>query len=211
MVRNAFFIDMNASDSKSRTNGAARARRKLCAHEGSPRRSFAISRATPGQSGGPRLALFDGMRMNEIMTSPVETVSPSESAELAWGRLKRGRFHHLVVVDGKRVVGVISAHDLGGSDVGSAVRKERSVGELMTPAPVCVDETLTVRQAANRLRGRAIGCLPILRDGRLVGIVTTTDLLDALGSGTQRPVERGERWTLKHRGPRHRPAPVGVR
>ena len=38
----------------------------------------------------------------------------------------------------------------------------------------------------------------------LIGIVTTTDLLDLIGRGVERPVAHAKRWTLKHRGPRRR-------
>jgi CBS domain-containing protein len=74
-------------------------------------------------------------------------------------------------------------------------------GDVVSAAP-----DLTVRQAANKLRGRVIGCLPVIDGKKLTGIVTFSDLLELLGRGAVRPVERGERWTLKHRGPRRRPA-----
>jgi CBS domain-containing protein len=50
------------------------------------------------------------------------------------------------------------------------------------------------------MRGRTIGSLPVVEKGRLAGIVTVTDLLDLIGRGVERPVEKGKRWTLKHRG-----------
>jgi acetoin utilization protein AcuB len=63
----------------------------------------------------------------------------------------------------------------------------------------------TLRQAANVLRGRTIGCLPVVEDGRIVGIVTATDLLELIGAGIERPVPKARRRVLKERGPRHRP------
>jgi CBS-domain-containing membrane protein len=59
-----------------------------------------------------------------------------------------------------------------------------------------------MKEAANLLRGRSIGCLPILEKRRLVGIVTTTDLLELVGEVTRRastdarwkPVRRMGRW-----------------
>jgi acetoin utilization protein AcuB len=102
---------------------------------------------------------------------------------------------------------VVSSHDLGGSEAGESARRGKSVAEVMTSRPVTVAPDTTVREAANRLRGRKIGCLPVVEKGRLVGIVTTTDLLDLLGRGAERPVEMGKRWTLKHRGPRRKKGP----
>jgi hypothetical protein len=55
-------------------------------------------------------------------------------------------------------------------------------------------------------RGRSICCLPVVEKDRLVGIVTTTDLLDLIGRGAERPIPKTRRWVLKDRGPRGKPA-----
>ena len=75
-----------------------------------------------------------------------------------------------------------------------------TVADLMTPDPVTVDAQATVRQAANLIRGRTIGCLPITEGDRVVGIVTVSDLLEVLGRGVDRPA-KPERTTLSHRVP----------
>jgi CBS domain-containing protein len=62
----------------------------------------------------------------------------------------------------------------------------------------------SVRVAANRMRGRTVGCLPVVDGGRVVGIVTTADLLELIGRGVERPIARSTRWTLAGRGPRKR-------
>lgn len=150
------------------------------------------------------------MRVNELMSSPVATIDPDVPAVRAWDVMQKGRLRHLVVVHGRRIVGVLSATDLGSETQGR--RSERTVGELMTPDPELIDANATLRQAANKLRGNVVGCLPVLRDGRVIGVVTATEILEALARGLTRPIERGERWTLRHRGSRHRPVPQsGVR
>ena len=53
--------------------------------------------------------------------------------------------------------------------------------------PVSVGPATTLRQAANLMRGHTIGCLLVVEKGKLVGLVTTTDLLDQLGRGATRP------------------------
>jgi CBS-domain-containing membrane protein len=60
----------------------------------------------------------------------------------------------------------------------------------------------TIRQAANLLRGRTIGCLPVMEDSKLVGIVTVTDLLELVGEVIRKastdarwkPTRRMGRW-----------------
>jgi len=111
--------------------------------------------------------------------------------------MRNARVRHLVVVRGRRVLGVLSDRDLG-------LETDKSVGDVMTAHAVSASPDMTIRKAANLLRGRSIGCLPVMEDGNLVGIVTTTDLLERIGRGAERPISRGKRWTLKGRGPRRK-------
>lgn len=138
------------------------------------------------------------MRLYEIMSTEVETVSPAEDAENAWQIMRKRRIHHLIVMDGKRILGVVSDRDLGSAN-GTAMRNNRTVADLMTPQPVTVNPDTTIRQAANLMRGRAIGCVPVLRADKLVGIVTVSDLLELLGKGLERPVAKRQRRLMTHK------------
>jgi acetoin utilization protein AcuB len=135
------------------------------------------------------------MRTAEIMTYKVETIAPTATTDEARLQMNAQNIRHLVVTEGKRIVGVVSEADLG--------QIARSVEEIMTPDPITTTPDSHLREVANLLRGHRISCLPVVENDRLVGMVTTTDILDVIGRGIERPVERGERWTLKHRGPRH--------
>lgn len=144
------------------------------------------------------------MRIEDVMSRDVRTVSPGVVAGTARTMMEAKGMHHLVVQEGGKVVGVVSQRDLGGRNA-AALLRSRTVGELMTPRPVTVGPNDTVRRAANVLRGRGIGCLPVVDErDELVGIVTISDLLDLVGRDVEKPVVRSKRWTLKHRGPRAR-------
>jgi acetoin utilization protein AcuB len=145
------------------------------------------------------------MRLADLMSTDVKKASPSDSADLAWERMRTHGIHHLAVVDGGRVVGLVSERDLGGAR-GGGMRLGKAVADVMSDKVIVAAPTTTVRQAANLLRGHAIGSLLVVEGEKLRGIVTVSDLLALLGRGVDRPVERGKRWTLKHRGPRRRPA-----
>jgi acetoin utilization protein AcuB len=138
--------------------------------------------------------------MQEIMSTPAETIAPGTSVAEARARMKRDGIHHLLVSDRGQIVGVISSRDLIGATRGT------EVSELMTTRVVTASPRDTVRDAANLLRGRGVGCLPIVDRGRAVGMVTIADLLELIGRGASRPVGESTRWTLKARGPR-RPRP----
>ena len=98
---------------------------------------------------------------------------------------------------GRKLVGIVSDRDLG-------LERGERVEDVMTRHAVSATSDMTIRKAANLLRGHTVGCLPVIESGELVGIVTTTDLLERIGRGAERPVVRGKRWTLKGRGPRRK-------
>jgi acetoin utilization protein AcuB len=114
--------------------------------------------------------------------------------------MQRNGIHHLVVCRGKDVVGVISTSDLPRR--GAESRTVGTVTDAMSASVVTASPKTTLREAANLMRGNRIGCLPVVEAGKVVGIVTTSDLLDLVGRGAERPVARSTRWTLKDRGPR---------
>ena len=150
------------------------------------------------------------MRVQDVMTEGVQTLSPTSSADDAWELMRKNAFHHVVVTRGSTVVGVLSHRDAGGRQ-GTAVRRGRTVEELMTKGVVTVGPTTTVRKAANLMRGRSIGCVVVTDRGRVVGIVTVADLLDLLGRGIDRPAPPDRRWTLRHRTPhRKQRAATGI-
>lgn len=141
------------------------------------------------------------MRIRDVMTRRVETVSAVESVEAALSRMRQKRIRHLVVTRGKEVVGVVSTRDL--KSLGSP-RRAQAVEDIMVSPAVTAAPEMTLRKAANLLRGRTIGCLPVMQDHELVGIVTTTDLLELVGRGVERPTTKGKRWVMKGRGPRRK-------
>ena len=134
------------------------------------------------------------------MSEAVQTVTPRTAAEDAFQVMRQKGIHHLVVTDRAGLVGLISDRDVGGRR-GAALRKGRTVADLMTPRVVTATPRMSVRQAANLMRGRSIGCLVIAEGGRVLGIVTVADLLELIGRGIDRPVTASRRFTRKHRSP----------
>lgn len=137
------------------------------------------------------------MRVAEIMTKAVETVPPTLWASEARELMRRKGIRHLVVVRNGAVVGVLSERDAGGKR-GSNLREPSRVSDLMAVQVVTIASDATVRRAANLMRGRTIGCLPVVDGRRLVGIVTASDLLELVGQGHARPLP-ADRRTLHHR------------
>lgn len=129
-------------------------------------------------------------RVSEIMREEVVTLAANETLDLTQDVMNLGRVRHMPVLDGDRLVGIVSRRDVleaslsRALDFDAASRRSflRSVevGEVMAKELVTVDPDTTLADAAQLLVRRKIGCLPVVDpDGRLLGLVTETDLLSA--------------------------------
>ncbi|HEY2853636.1 MAG TPA: CBS domain-containing protein [Gemmatimonadaceae bacterium] len=130
--------------------------------------------------------------LGDIMRTRVVTIGPNDSAAAAWTRMRRRGIRHLVVTDHEQLVGVLSERDLGGRD-GTTLRKGRRVRDLMTRRVQRAEPDTTLPDAADQMRARLIGSLPIVEGDRIVGIVTASDVFDALGRENMGPVSRARR------------------
>jgi predicted transcriptional regulator len=92
--------------------------------------------------------------------------------------LVRDRIGGVPVVDSEgRVKGIVSESDLQPLGDEDATRPRNSAADVMTSPVVTLTEDSTVSEAARVLRRHRIKRAPVLRDGRIVGIVTQSDLL----------------------------------
>lgn len=131
------------------------------------------------------------MKMREMMNTNVQTVRPFELATRAFEKMSRRRFRHLPVTEsGGKLVGIVSDRDLRNISI-LFERQPESPDDYMILGPVKVEDIMTrklitlspdddVRRAANLFQTGRLSCLPVEEDGRLVGILTTTDLLKLL-------------------------------
>ena len=124
------------------------------------------------------------MTLETIMSTDLVTIAPSENVARARELMHDHRIHHLpVVVDGT-LVGLVTLTDvlaatdsfLRGDDNRIHAR-EIVVKEVMVTDVATVDEHASLRQAALFLEKHRIGCLPIVSDGELKGIITDTDFV----------------------------------
>jgi acetoin utilization protein AcuB len=123
---------------------------------------------------------MNAMKLRDVMRPPVPTATRDETANQVWDRMCAADVDHVVVLEGEGVVGVVSWHDLSGPSGGGHRRMGRRVGELMHEEVVTAGPETTVAKAAARMQKMRVGCLPVLDHGKLVGIVSTREMLGVL-------------------------------
>lgn len=128
--------------------------------------------------------------VSQIMSTEVISVGPRERLSRARDLMVEHRVHHLPVLDGERLVGMVSAADLllrGFSLESNATTSWQrgldplhAVADAMATDPVRIGIGRNVLAAAEMLATGDFHALPVVDGDRLVGIVTTTDLVRLL-------------------------------
>jgi acetoin utilization protein AcuB len=128
--------------------------------------------------------------VSEIMTPNPVTVGRSNCIRKAISLMRDGGFRRLPVVEGGRLIGIVTDRDLRRASNSPLVVRERwydnflmdhiQVGACMTSDPITVTPSTLIIEAACIIRDHKIGGLPVVERERLVGIVTETDLLNYL-------------------------------
>ena len=124
--------------------------------------------------------------VKDSMTREVVTLSPQDTAKAALALCRERRIRHLPVLEGGKLVGIASDRDLRsstpalGDPARAAALAEILVGDVMARDVVTAVSDDPIEQAANTMRERRIGCLPVVEGGELVGIITASDVMDAL-------------------------------
>jgi acetoin utilization protein AcuB len=116
------------------------------------------------------------MLVGRRMTKNPVTVEPEDDLHEARAKMREGGFHRLPVAINGKLVGIVTDRDMRPHQESVECRK---VEEIMTPEPTSVAPDTTLEAAAQILLKQKIGGLPVLDAGKLVGIITTSDILEA--------------------------------
>jgi acetoin utilization protein AcuB len=134
----------------------------------------------------------DWMKVKDLMTTKVMTVSPDDKADKVFYILNFERIRHLPVVENNKVVGILSDRDLKkfwgslktsrttvGKNEMVVTLKSRTVRTIMRRGVITTAPNAPAYEAAAIMAKKKIGALPVVHKEKLVGIITATDILRA--------------------------------
>ncbi len=122
----------------------------------------------------------DLIRIRDVMSSPVVTVSPRNSIQEALDIMRENDTRRLPVIDRDKLVGMLVQHDIEKALRSPGRIPDTPVEWVMTKRVHRVSPNDNVTMAAHLMRFHKISALPVMESDRLVGIITDTDLLDVL-------------------------------
>ena len=130
------------------------------------------------------------MLVRKKMRTNVITVTKDQPMTAAKKLLKENRIRHLPVVEGKKLVGLVTNMDIRKAEASPAASLHNfevdylldkiDVEDIMTRNVMTVSPDTSVEEAATVLHHNKIGCLPVVENGDLVGILTEEDVMEIL-------------------------------
>ena len=125
--------------------------------------------------------------VREVMMSNPVTLKPGDTLDLANDIISLGRIRHIPVVEDGQLVGLLSERDLMGAAATkifqlkqkrkSALIKTVLIKDVMKKRVISVKPDTPIKAAAHLMADKKIGCVPVIENGELVGLLTTTDIL----------------------------------
>lgn len=130
------------------------------------------------------------MFVQETMTDRIKTVTPDQSLSDVRSIFEEEGFRHLPVMGNDGLVGIITHTDLmrvtygahiadADFEVNNLILESTTVEEAMSKEVKTIDSSTDLKEAARIMKTFKVGCVPVLEDGSLIGLVTTTDVLSA--------------------------------
>ena len=130
------------------------------------------------------------MLVEEVMTTHMRTVRPDQSLSDVRKIFEDEGFRHLPVMGNDRLIGIITHTDLmrvtygahiadADFEVNDLILESTTVEESMSKELRTIESGSGLKEAARLMRKYKIGCVPVVDNGDLLGLVTTTDVLSA--------------------------------
>ncbi|MCF6157183.1 MAG: CBS domain-containing protein [wastewater metagenome] len=135
------------------------------------------------------------MLVKDVMKTQLVTLNADSKLGFASDIMYLGRIRHLPVVRGDTLVGILTQRDLYRASLTSILTnwKENrefldsiNVSEVMVKNVTTISPDAAVEEAAKVMIDRKVGCLPVVKDAALLGLITETDILEYFVSQSEK-------------------------
>jgi len=143
--------------------------------------------------------MIEDIKIKSIMKTDLLVLHPKASIRDAENMFKRYQIHHIPIAVNNKLVGIVSLGDMLMAN--RVVTKHRdkfpandyfkmdTVDEIMTHNPFTVNETDSITRALEIMKQKRINCLPVVASEKLVGIITSFDVINLLSKSIEAPCE----------------------
>ena len=120
------------------------------------------------------------IQVEEMMNTQVFTLSPQATLAQAKHLMAEHPIRHIPIVnDSQELLGLVSHRDiLATGGMHNQSKDLNLLSEVMTTSPYCISPKTGVKQAAQLIKRERFGCLPVVKKGKLIGIVTASDFIE---------------------------------
>ena len=122
--------------------------------------------------------------VKDFMTKEVVTIQSSKSIQEAAELMSSKEVGDLVVTDGEKPIGIITERDFVRRVVAKRQPLNAKVSEIMTKPLIVIDQDSSLKEAARIMLNKKIRRLPVIKDNKLIGIITATDFATHLSRRT---------------------------
>lgn len=134
--------------------------------------------------------MADDLLVRDFMTSPATSIEADARLLDAALTMRRSGFRHLPITRGEQLVGIITERDINryapsllgniSQEEYNAIFENTALERVMTKDPLFTTPDSPIGKVVAMLHNKKLGCMPVVENGKLVGIVTVTDMLKLL-------------------------------
>jgi CBS domain-containing protein len=117
------------------------------------------------------------MKVSDCMTPETVRLAPDDTLTAAIALMEAGDFRAVPITLNGKLIGIISDRDIRSCRQKPDATK---VSQIMSRNPICISPDDSVNEAVRMILSYKIGGLPVLKEDKLVGMITTTDILKAI-------------------------------
>ncbi len=118
------------------------------------------------------ILIFRKMKVSDLMNAP-ETIDEKESVVSVARKMSKNQIGSLIVVKNNKIVGIVTESDI----LKNINKLSEKVSSVMSRSVIVVESNETLDEAARLMTKNKIKRLPVINSGKLVGIITATDIL----------------------------------